>query len=187
MTADSGSGSGEVWVYDGKRFPTSGLSFVAGKSKEEFSPEPVPYSQMRPGCYDSAARLEDMDRAGIRAEQVVDKQRFWVARGARFMDYAGSDDVDTDTLNVRALFREHVYGCFIDDHHGIASIDEIGEDNIMCETDYPHTDSTWPNCIEVVKKQIGHLPAETQYKILRGNAERLYRFTAADPAALTHG
>ena len=29
-----------------------GLSAVAGKSKEEFSPEPVPYAEMRPGCYD---------------------------------------------------------------------------------------------------------------------------------------
>ena len=63
MTSDSG----EVWVYDGKKFPTSGLSCVAGKSKEQFSPEPVPYSEMRPGCYDSVARLEDMDRAGILA------------------------------------------------------------------------------------------------------------------------
>jgi len=34
--------------------PSSGLSAVAGKSKEEFSPEPLPYSEMRPGCYDAA-------------------------------------------------------------------------------------------------------------------------------------
>ena len=47
--------------------PSSGLSAVAGKSKEEFSPEPLPYSEMRPGCYDPVARLEDMDRAGILA------------------------------------------------------------------------------------------------------------------------
>jgi hypothetical protein len=32
----------------------------------------------------------------------------------------------------------------------------------------------------VVKKIIGHLPPETQYKLLRGNAEKLYRFTPAD-------
>ena len=31
-------GDMEFWVYDGKRFPSSGLSAVAGKSKEEFSP-----------------------------------------------------------------------------------------------------------------------------------------------------
>jgi predicted TIM-barrel fold metal-dependent hydrolase len=355
-------GDMEYWVYDGHRYPSSGLSACAGKKKEEFSPEPVTYAEMRPGCYDSVARLEDMDRAGIlaslcfptitrfcgqlfmeasdrefglvclkayndwmieewcgsargryiplilipmwdpagaakemqrcadkganafafsenpsklglptihdrdrywdpvmstasdldmvacmhvgsssevpkiapdspfmanltwgairtsgamlswlfsgmftrfpglkialsegeigwipyfleRAEQVVDKQRYWVSRGAKFMDHA-TTDVDMDTLNIRELFRGHVFGCFIEDHHGIASIDEIGEDNIMCETDYPHSDSTWPNCITAVRKLISHLPAETQYKILRGNAEKLYRFTPAVPPAL---
>jgi predicted TIM-barrel fold metal-dependent hydrolase len=353
----------DFWVYDGKRYPSSGLSAVAGKSKEEFSPEPLPYSEMRPGCYDPKARIEDMDRAGIlaslcfptitrfcgqlfmeasdrefglvclkayndwmieewcgaapgryiplilipmwdtrlaveemhrcaekgattfafsenpapiglptihdknrywdpvmsaanelqmvasmhvgsssqvpqiapdspfmanlawgavrtsgamlswifsgmferypnlkialsegeigwmpyfleRAEQVLDKQRHWVKKGQRFMDHAGNEGVDLDTLDVRAAFRDHVFGCFIDDAHGIASIEEIGEDNIMCETDYPHSDSTWPNCLQVVKDRIGHLSPDVQYKILRGNAQRLYRFTAAEPPVL---
>ena len=49
----------DVWVYDGKRMPSSGSSAVVGKSKEEFSPEPLNYSEMRPGCYDANARLED--------------------------------------------------------------------------------------------------------------------------------
>ena len=75
-----------------------------------------------------------------------------------------------------------MFGCFIHDEHGIASIDEIGENNIMCETDYPHSDSTWPDCIETVQHQIGHLDPELQYKLLRGNAERLYRFTPAEAA-----
>jgi hypothetical protein len=57
----------DVWVYDGKRMPSSGLSAVVGKSKEEFSPEPLNYSEMRPGCYDSKARIEDMDRSGVLA------------------------------------------------------------------------------------------------------------------------
>ena len=39
--------------------------------------------------------------------------------------------------------------------------------------------------IEVVQKQIAHLTPEQQYKILRGNAERLYRFTPAEPPAVT--
>ena len=118
-----------------------------------------------------------------RAEQVLDKQRYWVQRGVQFMEHAATD-VDLDNLDIRALFRDHVFGCFIDDAHGIASIDEIGEDNIMCETDYPHSDSTWPNSIGVVKNRIGHLSPEVQYKILRGNAERLYRFTPAEPPVL---
>ena len=60
-------GGTEFWLYDNKRFPTVGLSAVAGKSREEFSPEPLPYSEMRPGCYDPVARLDDMDQAGILA------------------------------------------------------------------------------------------------------------------------
>jgi predicted TIM-barrel fold metal-dependent hydrolase len=99
------------------------------------------------------------------------------------MEHA-TTDVDLNTIDIRGLFRDHVFGCFIDDAHGIASIDEIGEDNIMCETDYPHSDSTWPNCISVVKKQIGHLPPAVQYKILRGNAEKLYRFSPAEAPVL---
>jgi predicted TIM-barrel fold metal-dependent hydrolase len=120
-----------------------------------------------------------------RAEQVLDKQRHWVKRGTRFQDHgAAGGGVDLDTLDIRGDFRDHIFGCFIDDAHGIASIDEIGEDNIMCETDYPHSDSTWPNCITVVRDRIGHLPTETQYKLLRGNAERVYRFTPATPPVL---
>jgi predicted TIM-barrel fold metal-dependent hydrolase len=54
----------------------------------------------------------------------------------------------------------------------------------MVETDYPHTDTTWPDSIDVAKKLVQGLPAETQYKILRGNAERLYRFTPAEPVGV---
>ena len=47
--------------------PTSGLSVTPGKRKEEFTPNPVPYEEMRPGRYDPVARIVDMDRAGILA------------------------------------------------------------------------------------------------------------------------
>ena len=52
-----------------------------------------------------------------RAEQVLDKQRHWVLRGQQFGDHATSD-VDFDKLDIRASFRDHVFGCFIEDHHG---------------------------------------------------------------------
>lgn len=370
-------GDEEYWLYDGTKVITSGLSAVAGKSKAEFSPEPVRYSEMRPGCYDSVARLEDMDRAGIlaslcfpsftrfcgqifweaqdkrlaltclrayndwvveewcgaapgryiplvliplwdpveaahelercaglgarafafsenpeplglptifdpdrywdpvmkaaeetglvvcmhvgsssqipkissdapviankpwadgartsgvmlawifsgmfdrmpglkvamseggigwipyfleRAEQVLATQRHWATRArersmgspgamaaeslAFFEDAAAP--VDLMHLDVRQVFRDHVYGCFIEDTHGVRTIDEIGIENVMIETDYPHSDSTWPNCIEVARKQVAGLSPEHQRMVLRGNAERLFRFTPADPPA----
>jgi predicted TIM-barrel fold metal-dependent hydrolase len=121
-----------------------------------------------------------------RAEQCLDKQRHWVKKGTRFMGHAANEGVDLDALDVRQTFRDHVFGCFIHDEHGIASLDEIGEDNVMCETDYPHSDSTWPDCIQSVRGQIGHLTPDVQYKLLRGNAEKLYRFTPAEPPVLAH-
>jgi predicted TIM-barrel fold metal-dependent hydrolase len=119
-----------------------------------------------------------------RAEQVLDKQRYWVKRGTQFMGHA-ANEADLDTLDIRETFRNHVYGCIIEDRHAIKSIDELGEDNIMCETDYPHSDSTWPNCIDVARDTMAGLAPAVQYKLLRGNAERLYRFTPAEPPVLT--
>ena len=43
-----------------------------------------------------------------------------------------------------SYFKDHVWGCFFDDAHGLKSVDEIGEDNITYESDYPHSDSTRP-------------------------------------------
>ena len=77
--------------------------------------------------------------------------------------------------------RNHIFGCFIEESSGLRSLDIIGEDNVMVETDYPHSDTTWPDCIGVARKLVQDLPEATQYKILRGNAERLYRFEPAAP------
>lgn len=67
-------------------------------------------------------------------------------------------------------YYRQVYGCFFRDKHGVDSIDVVGENNITFETDYPHTDSTWPDTKEVGEKLMGHLPQETVYKLCRGNA-----------------
>jgi predicted TIM-barrel fold metal-dependent hydrolase len=349
---------GEFWCYEDRRFPTSGLSAVAGKSKEEFSPEPVTYAEMRPGCYDAKARLDDMTQAGIiaslcfpsfarfcgqmfweaddrelallcvrayndwmleewcatapgrlvpltliplwdprlaatemercaakgshavafsenpeplglptihdpggywepvlatahdtgmvvcmhtgssstmpkicsdspfmanlawganrtsgamlswlfsgwfqrfdnlkialsegeigwipyfleRAEQVYDTTRYWVTRGHRFQDHAAAPGIaDLEEFDVRGLYRDHVFGCFVDDVSGLKNLDVIGEENVMIETDYPHEVSTWPHSIKIARERLAHLEPSVQHKILRGNAERLYQFTA---------
>lgn len=126
-----------------------------------------------------------------RAEQVVDKQRFWASRFDIDMNAAhdrgeekgaASFDLDTD---IRQVFREHVYGTFIEDQAGIRLLDIIGEDNVMLECDYPHSDSTWPDTIQMATKWLGHLPDEVQHKITVGNAARVYDFTPADPATIS--
>ncbi|MBB4944194.1 putative TIM-barrel fold metal-dependent hydrolase [Streptosporangium album] len=359
---------GEAWVYENRRVPSTGLAASAGRRKEEFTPNPIPYSEMRAGCYDSVARLEDMNRSGIlasmcfpsvprfcgqlfweaqdkelallcvqayndfmidewcgsapgryiplvivplwdpraaakevertaakgaravafsenpaplglptihdpqrywdplfaaaqeaelvvcmhvgssstmpkispispfmanmawgatrtsgamlewlfsgvfsrfpglkialsegsigwipyfleRAEQVIENQRGWVLRGESFggsLEGAHeSGSLDLATFDIRQTYLDHVFGCFIDDIHGLRNLDVIGEDNVMIETDYPHSDSTWPDCMKLARERLAGLAPEVQYKILRGNAERVFRFTPAAPPSVT--
>ena len=63
-----------------------------------------------------------------------------------------------------------IFGCFTADHHGLHSLTEVGEDNICFETDYPHTDTTWPTSKEYVEKILAGLDEHIVYKVLRGNA-----------------
>ncbi|CAO5154254.1 Amidohydrolase [Frankia sp. AiPs1] len=125
-----------------------------------------------------------------RAEQVVDKQRFWASRFDIDMNAShergeakGAANFDLDT-DIRQLFRDHVFGTFIEDAAGVRLLDIIGEDNVMLECDYPHSDSTWPDTVRLASKWLGHLSDDVQHKITVGNAARVYNFTPADPVTI---
>jgi predicted TIM-barrel fold metal-dependent hydrolase len=66
-----------------------------------------------------------------------------------------------------------VFGCFTADRHGLFSLQEVGEDNICFEVDFPHTDTTWPNSQAYVEKLLAGFDDDVAYKILRGNAIRM--------------
>ena len=55
----------EMWVFDGQAYPQVGLNAVVGRNRDESPMEPVRFDQMRRGCWDPAARVADMEEAGI--------------------------------------------------------------------------------------------------------------------------
>ena len=55
---------------------------------------------------------------------------------------------------------------------GIRHRDEIGVNNIMVESDYPHADSHWPNAINHFMGV--DVPSGARKKILWDNCARLY-------------
>ncbi len=81
-------------------------------------------------------------------------------------------------MNNRALLPEppstyyydHVYGCFTGDRVGMRLLDVVGENNITFETDFPHSDSTWPNSRAYAAQIVALVGPAAGYKILRGNA-----------------
>ena len=81
-----------------------------------------------------------------------------------------------------ALFHEHIFACFINDRHGSENIEKIGVDNVMIETDYPHSDGTFPHSRDNARRMTAHLTPENREKVLRLNALRVFNF-ATPPTA----
>ena len=98
-----------------------------------------------------------------RADDVWEQHRAW----------GGVKDVITEPPST--YYYKSIFGCFFRDAHGLESLHKVGVDNVTFETDYPHTDSTWPHTLKLFTEQVEHLDDETVYKIVRGNAIRMLR------------
>ena len=125
-----------------------------------------------------------------RAQQVYDTQRHWVAKGVSLGNVGPVQEsdtkIDTEAIDIYRDYRDHFYGCFIDDATGLSMLDIVGEDNVMIEVDYPHSDTTWPHSLKLAHERLdaAGLTPEQQYKVMRGNAEKLYQFTPSAPPAV---
>lgn len=100
-----------------------------------------------------------------RSDFVYDHHRAWT-----FSDFGKKKPSE--------VFREHFLTCFIDDRFGLRNLDAIGEDNIAYECDYPHSDSVWPDSVDLLIDQFAGLSDIQIDKITHGNALRTYRFDA---------
>jgi predicted TIM-barrel fold metal-dependent hydrolase len=60
---------------------------------------------------------------------------------------------------------------------------EIGVDRIMVETDYPHSDSSWPDTQELLAGQLHDVPDDEAAQMTWRNAAELYRFAGVPTAA----
>jgi predicted TIM-barrel fold metal-dependent hydrolase len=73
-------------------------------------------------------------------------------------------------------WRRQCYATYQSDPVGVKLLEELGEDNIMWGSDFPHPDGIWPDSQEYIQKELGHLPEATRKKIVCDNAAKLYRF-----------
>ncbi|MBW8784666.1 MAG: amidohydrolase family protein [Novosphingobium sp.] len=83
---------------------------------------------------------------------------------SRFQDIKPSD-----------LVKRHFLHCFIDDKFGLRHLDEIGEDMVAYECDYPHSDALWPEVPEHLWESVKHLTDTQIDKVTHRNAIRFFR------------
>jgi predicted TIM-barrel fold metal-dependent hydrolase len=76
------------------------------------------------------------------------------------------------------LFRERIVTCFIDDLAGLEQRERVGLDMICWESDYPHSDSTWPTSPEFLERSFDAAGVRDDEidKITHQNALRHFRF-----------
>jgi predicted TIM-barrel fold metal-dependent hydrolase len=78
------------------------------------------------------------------------------------------------------VFRKHIYVCFISDKVGPQLMEHFNQDMVCWESDYPHSDSSWPFAPEDVIETMGQLSDPVINKITYENAMAAYSF---DPFA----
>jgi hypothetical protein len=78
------------------------------------------------------------------------------------------------------IFRDHILVCFIKETIGPELLHHFNIDNVCWESDYPHSDGTWPYAPEELMKTLAGLSDEQINKISHENAMAHYQF---DPFA----
>ncbi len=55
----------DAWIFEGSKTFNFGLNAVAGKPRHRYGLEPTSFEEVRPGCYDVHARVQDMNANGV--------------------------------------------------------------------------------------------------------------------------
>ena len=76
-----------------------------------------------------------------------------------------------------AYVERNVAFTFITDPFGVRNRHEVGVENMLWSSDYPHISADWPNSWRSIQATFSGVPADERAEILAGNAARLYRFS----------
>ena len=88
----------------------------------------------------------------------------------------GRGDVDHVKTLPSEQVKGRVYGCVFDDLHGLINRDAVGTDHILWETDYPHSDGTFPHSRKIAHELFtaAGMNAQECRMVLRSNAVKAY-------------
>ena len=82
------------------------------------------------------------------------------------------------TMAPSALFQRQIYATFEEEAFP-EQIEVLGADRCMWASDYPHTDSTFPDSQRVIDETLAVLTPEDRRKVTGTNCAELYRLAVA--------
>ena len=103
----------------------------------------------------------------------------WFAFCAQYMDHVWDRHRywTESPLEERPSFymNRQVYGTFLDDKVGVQLRNVAGAHNIMWSSDYPHSETTWPNSWKMIEEHFVGVPEDEKQRIICGNVVDLYQ------------
>ncbi len=96
----------DVWLWNGKLYPTIGLNAVVGRPRSEYGMEPTRFSQIRDGSYKPRERIDDMNANGVLG--AMNFPSFPTFAGGVLIREAANDPVEALTA-VRAYNDWHLH------------------------------------------------------------------------------
>ena len=150
----------DAWLIEGEEVATFGLNAVQGRPPENWGSDPGSFDEVRPGCYDIDARIDDMNVNGILASLNFPS---WPGMGGQyFMQNTDRDYVAamTRTYNdwhlqewcAKAPGRFNVF-----DYNGATLI-----------ADYGHN----PDAIKALVAAVETMPARRRSVVISGAGDR---------------
>jgi predicted TIM-barrel fold metal-dependent hydrolase len=116
---------------------------------------------------------------------IVEFELAWVPHLLSSMDYTYRERHEEafyrfkDGWRPSDFFHRNVFLSFQEDEVGIRLRDIIGVDNMMWGSDYPHSESTFPQSRQILAQILAGVPEDECAKIVGGNTARLYHFDMA--------
>jgi len=102
-----------------------------------------------------------------RMDHAYKRHRYWLPAGQKLSKLPSE------------YFRENVYTTFQDDYVAFQTADMVNWRRLLWASDFPHSDSTWPNSQQVLAEQAAALRPEQRDAITCGNVAALYGIDVA--------
>ena len=105
----------------------------------------------------------------------------WIPYVLEHMDLEWEDQFHDLSLTMKPsdYWRRQCAATYQTDRIGIKLLDELGTENVMWGSDFPHPDGIWPDSQAFIDRELGHLPENVRRKIVCDNAAALYGFSTA--------
>jgi predicted TIM-barrel fold metal-dependent hydrolase len=101
---------------------------------------------------------------------------YFLARLDRMADRHGWEQLGMNLPEAPSHYwRQNMFATFEEDEFGVQNRDEIGVENLLWATDYPHPDSTWPESQQVIHTHFDDVPVDEMRLMVGGNAARIYK------------